>query len=134
MNFSFSNLLQIVEYTAGKYPDRISHKFRINGNFATKTYSQFHRDIKILSHGFSHYGVGADSHVGFFVNNRYEWVLTDFALQALKAVSVPRGSDTPPAELQFILNHSDSTFLIVENKYYYTFTQSISVRFLPGGQ
>ena len=59
--------------------------------------------------------VSRGDHAGFFVNNRYEWSVTDYALQALGAVSVPRGSDTAPKEVQFIYHHSDSSVLILEN-------------------
>jgi len=52
-------------------------------------------------------------------DNRYSWMVTDMALQALGAVSVPRGSDTPPSEIEFIVNHSDSEFLIIETEKLY---------------
>ncbi len=34
---------------------------------------------------------------------------------ALGAVSVPRGSDSTPSEINFIYRHSDSSYLIFEN-------------------
>ncbi len=34
---------------------------------------------------------------------------------ALGTVSVPRGSDTSPKEVEFIFNHSDSVYLILEH-------------------
>lgn len=52
--------------------------------------------------------------MGFFVNYRYEWSVTDYPLQVLGAVSVPRGSDTTSRDVQFIFHHSDSVILILE--------------------
>ncbi len=58
----------------------------------------------------------SDAAAGFCSSsdNRYAWIVTDLALMALGAVSVPRGSETPSQELEFILNHARCTFMVVE--------------------
>jgi long-chain acyl-CoA synthetase len=109
-----SPLLSVPFRTAGQYPERISHKWRVKDKAETRTYAEFARAIRVMAAGFKAEGVGKGDHVAFFVNNRFEWTVTDFALMALGAVSVPRGSDTAPKESAFIFRHSDSTFLIVE--------------------
>jgi long-chain acyl-CoA synthetase len=110
----YRNLLEIPIRTASLYPDRISHKSKSKTKEETHRYGEFVRLIADLAAGFSRFGLKKGDHVGFFVNNRYEWTVTDFALMALGAISVPRGSDTMPKEVRFIFNHSDSTFLILE--------------------
>jgi len=97
------------------YPDRISHKFRFNGSWVEKKYRDFYLDIQHLACGFFKEGIKENDHVAFFCNNRYEWIVTDFALMINKTVSVPRASDTPFIETLFILNHSDSSYLIIED-------------------
>lgn len=111
----FNSLIDIPMNISRKYPDRVSHRFRSGNGFIDKTYGDFVKDIEALALGFESYGVRHNDHVSFFVNNRYEWTLTDFALQSISAVSVPRGSDTAPAEAEFIYRHSDSKFLILES-------------------
>ncbi|MCX7025112.1 MAG: AMP-binding protein [Spirochaetes bacterium] len=111
----FANLLEIPFRSAALWPDRVSHKFRVGNREETRTYADFAASIRRLSAGFAAAGIGKGDHVGFFVNNRYEWIVTDFALMSLGAVSVPRGSDTPPKETAFIFRHSDSVWLILEN-------------------
>ncbi len=100
---------------ARHYPERISHKFRTSNGWIEKKYKDFVDDINRLSAGFFGEGICKDDHICFFCNNRYEWIVTDFALMSIGAVSVPRGSDTPPIEAAFILYHSDSSYLIIEN-------------------
>jgi len=109
-----SPLLSVPFETARRYPERISHKWKIKDAPETRSYAQFARMIRILTAAFKAAGITKGDHVGFFVNNRFEWICTDFALMALGAVSVPRGSDTSPKELAFIFRHSDSRHLIVE--------------------
>jgi long-chain acyl-CoA synthetase len=109
-----SPLLSVPFRTADRYPERISHKWRVKDKVETRTYAEYARAIRVMTAGFKAEGIGKGDHVAFFVNNRFEWTVTDFALMALGAVSVPRGSDTAPKESAFIFRHSDSTFLIVE--------------------
>lgn len=109
-----SPLLSVPFETARRYPNRISHKWKLKERSGSRTYAEFARAIRVLTAGFKAAGVARGDHVGFFVNNRFEWICTDFALMALGAVSVPRGSDTSPKEVEFIYRHSDSRFLIAE--------------------
>ncbi len=97
------------------YPLSVSHKFRTADGFGARTWGEYQSDIKSLSAGFSAFGVTKGAHVSFFADNRYEWAVTDFAIMALSAVSVPRGSDTSPKEQKSIYSHSDSRFLVMEN-------------------
>ncbi|MCK5735171.1 MAG: AMP-binding protein, partial [Spirochaetaceae bacterium] len=110
-----NNILELPFLAAENYPDRISHQYRVGEEIESKTFSDFALSIRELTAGMQELGIARGNHVGFFVNNRYEWSVTDYALQALGAVSVPRGSDTTPLEVQFIYNHSDSVILILES-------------------
>ena len=107
-------IIDIPFETTESFPNRISHKMKSKDQVITHTYKEFSREIQEFSAGMSAYKLESGEKVGFFVNNRYEWSVTDFALIAVGAISVPRGSDTSPEEVQFIFQHSDSTFLIIE--------------------
>jgi len=107
-------IIDIPFETAERFPDRVSHKTKSKDNVITHTYREFAKEIQECAAGVRAYGLKSGDKVGFFVNNRYEWSVIDFALTAVGAISVPRGSDTSPEEVQFIFQHSDSTFLIIE--------------------
>lgn len=121
-----NNLLDIPRSTAEKYPDRVSHRFRSGKNIVDITYGEFVKDIERLTLGFYACGLRGGEHISFFVNNRYEWSVTDYALQGLSMVSVPRGSDTTPVEAAFIYRHSDSRYVIFESVEQIKEHQSIS--------
>lgn len=61
-------------------------------------------------------GVEAREHVAILSDNRLEWILADYAILFAGAADVPRGTDITDAELIYILDHSDSRFVFVENK------------------
>ncbi|MEI6874315.1 MAG: AMP-binding protein, partial [Spirochaetota bacterium] len=111
----YLSLLEIPFKAALDFPDRVSHRWHVKNGTENRTYAETARFIRVLTAGLAEAGVGRGDHVGFFVNNRHEWIATDFALMALGAVSVPRGSDTTPKEVSFIFRHSDSRHLILES-------------------
>jgi len=115
MSSDINNILDLPFFAEERYSERVSHKTKRDRKVETKTFKDTANAVKVLTAGFAKYGIKPGDHVGFFVNNRFEWIITDFAIMALKAVSVPRGSDTAPSEVKFIYNHSDSRYLILEN-------------------
>jgi long-chain acyl-CoA synthetase len=110
----YNNLCEIPLRNSQLFPGRVSHIYRTPNGFETRTWSDFMRDIACLSAGLESFGLSKSAHCAFFADNRYEWTMTDYALLALGAVSVPRGSDTSPKEQKFIFLHSDSNYLIME--------------------
>ncbi len=79
------------------------------------SYGKLFEDVLLLSRAFKHHGISKGDKVMLLSDNRYAWIVTDLAIMSLGAVNVPRGADTPSMELEFIITHSDATYLIVEN-------------------
>jgi long-chain acyl-CoA synthetase len=61
-------------------------------------------------------GVKARDHVGIFSDNRFEWILADYAVQFCGAADVPRGRDLSTFELEYIINHSGMEVAFVETE------------------
>ncbi|MDX1960752.1 MAG: long-chain fatty acid--CoA ligase [Leptospiraceae bacterium] len=61
-------------------------------------------------------GLAPGDKVGLMADNRVEWTIADFAVLLNGAVDVPRGSDSTPQEIQYILEHSESKFCFVEHE------------------
>ena len=68
-----------------------------------------------LAEGLRAIGVKPGDRVGFFADNSRRWILTDLALQLARAISVPRGTDTPQDEIAEIFRHADVDFAIVHD-------------------
>ncbi|MEZ5170129.1 MAG: AMP-binding protein [Acidimicrobiia bacterium] len=61
-------------------------------------------------------GVRAGERVAIQSSNRYEWLLTDAAVQGIGAVSVGLYPSSPSAQVEALLRHSESMVLIAENE------------------
>ena len=102
------------------YKEKKAFIYRVLEQEFEISYEKLFEDVLVLSRALSAKKVSKGSKVMFVCDNRYEWMVTDFALISLGAISIPRGCDTPTQELEFILTHSGAEFLIIENEQVYT--------------
>ncbi|MCA3010075.1 MAG: long-chain fatty acid--CoA ligase [Phycisphaerales bacterium] len=79
------------------------------------TFGDLLRDVDALATALLGHGVRRGDRVGVIAENRYEWLLIDQALASLGAISVPRGVDTTPKELAFLLRHSGCTLAFADD-------------------
>jgi long-chain acyl-CoA synthetase len=80
------------------------------------TYRELYEQGLNLATGLIELGVKARDHVGLFGDNRYEWILSDCAVQLCGAADVPRGRDVTDEELAYIIDHSGMEVTFVETE------------------
>jgi len=100
--------------TCAAHSERCAFIYRAGDKEQRVSYRKFRDDVLMLSRAFAERKVRKGSKVLLLSDNRYGWIVTDFALTSLGAISVPRGSDTPGRELEYILEHSGCEVLIAE--------------------
>jgi len=105
--------------TCKQHKEKTAFIYKIENETFEVSYEKFFEDVLILSRAFEAKGVKQGAKVMFLCDNRYEWIVTDLALVSLGAISIPRGSDTPTQELEFILVHAQADFLILESEVLY---------------
>jgi len=79
------------------------------------TFRRLCADVERLAAGLCSLGLAHGDRIGLLAENRYEWLLADLACAYTGLVDVPRGSDTSPLELLFILRHSGCRATFVED-------------------
>jgi long-chain acyl-CoA synthetase len=114
----------------GNYKTLNEMFFSINANtgnvptfFTKDTNKKFHgvtfRDAYTQGENLGLYlmslGLNPGDKVGLMSDNRVEWAVADMAVLLNGAVNVPRGSDSTPQEIQYILEHSESKFCFIEH-------------------
>ena len=110
-----TTLFELLISSCSEYRDKLAFIYNIDDEEFHVTYAKLFEDVLLLAKAFKSRGVVTDSKVMVFSDNRYAWIVTDLAIMSLGAVSVPRGSDTPGMELSFIIEDSESSFLVVES-------------------
>ena len=60
-------------------------------------------------------GLKKGDRVSVFSDNRLEWMIADMGILLAGGITVPRGSDSNEKEIEFILGHSESSFVFIEH-------------------
>lgn len=85
-----------------------------DGGWTDVTSAEFLAQVTSLAKGLMAAGVQAGDKIGFMCKTRYEWTLVDFATWFAGAVLVPIYETSSPNQIQYILDDSDATHMIVE--------------------
>jgi len=111
------NFRELLNNASGKYADNVALNFFEQGNGKQLTFSQLNEHVNQLAHGFTLKGITKGSHVAVMMTNRIEFPITWLALAILGAVMVPVNTTYTGKELDYLINDSDSEFIIAENKF-----------------
>ncbi len=85
------------------------------GNYRPLSYHEFFENARIFGTGLHSIGIQRGDHVGIICDNRQEWLIADTALLGIGALNVPRGSDSMPDEVAYILHHADCKVSFAED-------------------
>lgn len=105
----------LLEKQAKSYPNQEAvvypeHNFRIN-------YKEFNEQVDKAAKAFLSIGVKKGDHVAMWSDNKYEWLITQFATAKIGAVLVTVNTNYQTRELEYLLKHSDTKVLVMDSKY-----------------
>jgi long-chain acyl-CoA synthetase len=81
----------------------------------TLTYRQLYDQFQAFAVGLQALGVQVGDHLSLFADNSSRWLIADQGSMMAGVVNVVRSSQADAEELAYILNHSESTTLLVED-------------------
>lgn len=110
------SVIAAIMATCHRFHGRTAFIYRVGDQEFKVDYEKLREDVILLARAFEERKVSRGSKIMLLSDNRYAWIVTDLALMALGAVSVPRGSETPTQELEYILDHAQCAFMVVETE------------------
>ena len=103
----------LIDELAQRYPEREA----LVGSGERYTYRQLGAEVRRLARGLHALGVRRGDKVAILMGNRPEWLIADFAITLLGAVMVGVNTWATGRELQHILSHSDTRFLVCVSRF-----------------
>ncbi len=91
-------------------------KYRDQGGFSGFTFAEYGEKVKHLSLGLKSLGLDKGDKVSLFSRTRYEWAMSDLAIQTAGGVTVSIYPTLSSKTVQYIVHHSDSKMIVVENR------------------
>lgn len=102
---------ELLEEVASRFPENealvdVSKGVRL-------TYEEFLNYVNQLAKGFLKLGIKKGNHLALWAPNRWEWIVTEFAIFKIGAVLVSVDTNAQRQQLQYLLTQSDSRALIM---------------------
>ncbi|MDY7224830.1 AMP-dependent synthetase/ligase [Hyalangium rubrum] len=108
------NLVELLIQRAQE-ASKVSITHKKDGKWQEMTWGQVLQEVKVLSSALIAQGVKPGDRVAIFSGTGPQWVVCDLAISAAQAVTVPIYSSNTPDECRYILNHSETTLVFVDN-------------------
>ena len=89
---------------------------RSGGRWLTITWGQFGQGARRIASFLLDEGIAPGDHVGIWANNRAEWHTADAAILMIRGCPVPVYQTLSSDQAQYVLNHSESRVVFVENE------------------
>ena len=112
-----TTLADLLPRAASEHPSSDVFMFKTEaGTWKTMTFSEALDRVSNLALGLMDWGVQRGDRVAILGSTRAEWTICDLAAMSAGATVVPIYQTNSPAECQYVLEHSGSRVVIVENE------------------
>ncbi len=113
----FDTFPKLLERNAERYGDRkVAMREKEFGIWQAFTWKEYRDHVKDFSLGLVSLGIARGDKVAIIGDNRPEWVWAEVAAQAAGAVPLGLYQDSTLKEVSYIIDHSDSTFVVAEDQ------------------
>ena len=112
----FRTSVQVIADHAKASQDLVAMRQKRFGIWNETTWRELHHKVRSLASALIELGVKPNDKIGILSENRQEWVLTQFAAQAAGAVVVGMYPTSPAAELDHLINASETELLFIEDQ------------------
>lgn len=97
------------------YPDSIAVSRQVEGGWSPVTCRALAAEVEALAGGLIASGIAAGDRVAILSRTRYEWLLADFAILSVGAITVPIYETSAPAQIEWILSDSGAVAIFTED-------------------
>jgi long-chain acyl-CoA synthetase len=108
------NLVELLIQRA-QSPSKVAAAWKTGGRWEDVTWVQILEDVKALSAGLIAQGVKPGDRVAIFADTSLSFVVCDLAVSAARAICIPIYGSNTPDEVRYILNHSGTSFVLVDH-------------------
>ncbi|MDJ0674580.1 MAG: long-chain fatty acid--CoA ligase [Calothrix sp. MO_167.B42] len=109
------SLPEIWSVVANKFGDTVALRDPHGKPEVVLTYTQLYQQMKQFAGGLQALGITAGEHISLISDNFPRWFVADQGMMMAGAVNAVRSSQAEREEVLYILAHSGSTVLVVEN-------------------
>lgn len=106
---------QIFENRAKKYGPRIAIEKKLKGRWESASWEDYYKRAAYVGLALQDMGLKKGDRVSLLSENRLEWLYTDMGVLGAGGCIVPIYPTLIDEEVEYIVSHSESKFMVVEN-------------------
>ncbi len=106
---------QVFRNRVQKYGSRIALEKKLNGKWDSVSWEDYYKRAAYVGLALKDMGLQKGDRVSLLAENRLEWLYADMGVLGVGGCIVPIYPTLIDEEVEYIVSHSDSKFLIVEN-------------------
>lgn len=110
------NVAEFLNINTAKFPRKPAIGFKKKEKWTEITWSDFRRLVFKTANSLREAGISEHDKVAIYADNSAEWIVTDLAILALGAVTVPIYSTNNEEQAEYILNESECKIILVGNQ------------------
>ena len=112
----FKTIPEMFVKTVDRLKERSALHDKVDGKWRPLTFEELAERVEWFASGLSVLGVKPGDKIAILSNNNSKWAISDYAIACLGAVSVTIYPTLMPTQTKFIVNHSNTKFIITENR------------------
>ena len=112
----FRSLPDMLRTNANRFKDKAAMLIKRGDRWEEITYTEFGEKVRLIAEGLVSLGIEKGDKVALLSENRPEWSMSDFGIQAAGAIVVPVYPTLISKQIEYILRNSNAKFVIVSNE------------------
>ena len=125
---SQQHLASLIFQSAKTFANEPAMRIKTDGIWHTRTYQEVGDTVRQIARALLALGVQPGDRVGIFSQNRPEWALVDFAILAIRAVSVPIYATNTKHQAAYIVDETEMAILFTGSQENYDKIYAIAER------
>ncbi len=112
-------LCTLFEHTIAEHGDLEALKWKVGDDWKSLTFSQYAERVREFGNGMIALGLEPGEFVNVIGANRYEYCISDLGIVHAGGVPVSLYNTLAPEQIEYIVNHCEAVYVILENRAYY---------------
>ncbi|MDT8421427.1 MAG: long-chain fatty acid--CoA ligase [Desulfuromonadales bacterium] len=112
----YNTFPKLLDYNAANWPDEIAMREKEFGIWNPYSWADYRKMVKNFALGMHCLGIGAEDAVGIIGDNRPEWVASEIAAHALRAMIFGIYQDSLNEEVAYLINYAGAKIIIAEDE------------------
>jgi long-chain acyl-CoA synthetase len=110
------SIYELFEATVASYPEHAAFRYKKDGAWVSLTWTGCRETVRRVAKSLIALDVDRGDRVSILSQSRLEWILCDIGIVSSGAVTVGIYPSSLAADCKYLLEHSDSAIVIVENE------------------